>query len=178
MVEVSAAGNIALARGWQTFTRVRGLGRRCTLHFKYDSGLTLYVRVFREDGRRAGCCPKMNDGEEVLGLGDGRDEEEGEPALSGDRISSSYGGSPSCDSSNSSGYDQPPRSLRRRQRVISSPRLREARGGVWLGLGAAKGLPPRIAETPLCLVFPFLFLHQKMKPVWAQRGVYRTVVLG
>ena len=29
----------------------------------------------------------------------------------------------------------PPRSLRRRQRVISLPRLREARGGVWLGSG-------------------------------------------
>ena len=71
------------------------------------------MRVFGEDGRRAGCCPKVNDGEEVLGLGDGRDEGEGEPAVSGDRISSSYGGSPSCDSSSSSGYDQP---LRRRAR--------------------------------------------------------------
>ena len=37
-VEVSVAGNIALARGWQTFARARGLGRRCTLHFKYDGG--------------------------------------------------------------------------------------------------------------------------------------------
>ena len=54
-VETSAAGNIALARGWQTFARARGLGRRCTLHFKYDGGSTLYVRVFGEDGCRAGC---------------------------------------------------------------------------------------------------------------------------
>ena len=89
--------------------RANGLGRRCTVHFKYDGGSTLYVRVFGEDGRRAGCCPEVNDGEEVLGLGDGRDEDEGEPALGGDRVSSSYGGSSSGDSSSSGGYDQPPR---------------------------------------------------------------------
>ena len=65
--------------------------------------------MFGEDGRRAGCCPETNDDEEVLGLGDGRDEDEGEPALGGDRISSSYGGSSSSDSSSSNGYDQPSR---------------------------------------------------------------------
>ena len=108
-VETSAAGNIALARGWQTFARARGLGRRCTLHFRYTDGAALYVRVFGEDGRRAGCCPEANDGEEVLGLGDGGDEDEGEPALGGNRISSSYGGSSSGYSSNSGGYAQPPR---------------------------------------------------------------------
>ena len=96
-VETSAMGNIALARGWQMFARARGLGKRCTLHFKYDGGSTLYVRVFREDGRRAGCCPEMNNGEEVLGLGEGRDEGEGEPALGGDRISSNFSGSSSSD---------------------------------------------------------------------------------
>ena len=32
-VETSVVGNIALARGWQTFARARGLCRRCTLHF-------------------------------------------------------------------------------------------------------------------------------------------------
>ena len=100
-------GNIALSRGWQTFSRARGLGGRCTLHFKYDDGSTLYVRMLREDGRRAGCCPETNDGEEVLVLGDGRDEDEGEPAFGGDRVSSSYGGSSSGDSSSSGGYDQP-----------------------------------------------------------------------
>jgi len=82
---------------------VRGLGRRCALHFKYDGELTLYARVFREDGRRAGCCPEANDGEDMLGLGDGRDEDEGEPALGGDRVLSSYSGS----SSSGGGYDQP-----------------------------------------------------------------------
>ena len=30
----------------------------CTLHFKYDSLATLYVRVFRGDGRRVGCYPE------------------------------------------------------------------------------------------------------------------------
>ena len=110
-VETSAAGNIALARGWQTFARAHGLGRRCTLHFKYDGGSTLYVRVFGEDGRRARSCPETNDGEEVLGLGDDHDKDEGEPALGDDRVSSSFGGSSSGDSSSSDGYDQPPRPL-------------------------------------------------------------------
>ena len=57
-LEVSAAGSLSLARGWQTFARARGLSRRCTLHFKFDGDATLYVRVFGEDGRRAGGCPK------------------------------------------------------------------------------------------------------------------------
>ena len=123
-VEVSSAGNIALARGWQTFARACGLGMRCTLHFKYDGGSTLYMRVFGEDGRRAGCCPETNDGEEVLGLGDGRGEDEGEPALGGDRVSSSYGGSSSGDSSSSGGYDQPPRRCARFEGGSGSSRRR------------------------------------------------------
>ena len=101
--------------------RARGLGRQCTLHFKYDGDATPYMRVFGEDGRRAGCCPEVNDGDEVLGLGDGRDEDEGELALGIDRVSSSYGGSSPGDSSSSGGYDQPPRPLRRWQRVVSQP---------------------------------------------------------
>ena len=60
-LEVSAAGSLFLARGWQTFARARGLSRRCTLHFKFDGDATLYVRVFGEDGRRAGCCPEGDD---------------------------------------------------------------------------------------------------------------------
>ena len=64
--------------------------------------------MFGEDGRRAGCYPEANDGEEVLGLGDGHDEDEGEPTLGGDRVSSSYGGSSYGDSSSSGGYDQLP----------------------------------------------------------------------
>ena len=123
-VETSAAGNIALARGWQTFARARGLGWRCTLHFRYDGESTLYVRVFGEDGRRAGCCPETNDGEEVLGLGDGRDEDEGEPALGDDRVSSSFGGSSSSDSSSSGGYDQPPRHRARFEGGSGSSRRR------------------------------------------------------
>ena len=93
-VETSAAGNIALARGLQTFAPARGPGRRCTRHFKYDGGSTLYVRVFGEDGRRAGCCAETNDGEEVLGLGDGRS-------------SSSYNDSSFGDSSSSRGTTPP-----------------------------------------------------------------------
>nr|XP_020165937.1 spidroin-1-like [Aegilops tauschii subsp. strangulata] len=83
-------------------------GRRCTLHFKYNGAAILFVRVFGEDGRRAGCCPEDNDGDEVLGLGEGRDEEEGELALGDGRGSSRDGSSSSGESSSSGGYDQPP----------------------------------------------------------------------
>ena len=123
-LEVSAAGSLALARGWQTFARARGLGRWCTLHFMFDGDTTLYVRVFGEDGRRVGCCPEDDDGDEVLGLGDGHDEHEGEPALSGDRVSSSYGGSSSGDNSSSGGYDQPPRHRARFEGGSGSSRRR------------------------------------------------------
>ena len=107
-MKISVTRNVALARGWQTFARARYLGRRCTLHFKYDGDTTLHVGVFGEDGHRVGCCPEDNDGNEVLGLGDGRDEGEGEPAPGGDRSSSSFIGSSSSDSSSSGGCDQPP----------------------------------------------------------------------
>ena len=75
---------MVLASGWQTFARARGLGGRCTLHFKYDGLATLYVRVFREDGRRVGCCPE-----------DGSDDDggEGELGLGGTRSSSRAGSS-------------------------------------------------------------------------------------
>ena len=82
------------------------------------------MRVFREDGRRVGCCPEANDGEEVLGLGDGRDEDEGEPSLVGDRVSSSYGGSSSYYSSSSGGYAQPPRCRARFEGGSGSSRRR------------------------------------------------------
>ena len=91
------------------FSRARGLGRRCTLHFKYDGNATLYVRVFGEDGRRVGCCPEDNNGGEVLSLGDGRNEGEGGLVLGAGHGSSSNGDSSSSDSSSSGGYDQPPR---------------------------------------------------------------------
>ena len=103
-MEVSAAGNAALAHGWQTFARMHGLGRRCALHFKYDGDATLFMRVFGEDGCHVECCPEENDG-----LGDGRDEEEGGLILGAGRDSSSYGGSSSSDSSSSGSYDQPQR---------------------------------------------------------------------
>ena len=83
------------------------------------------MRVFGEDGRRVGCCHEDNDGDEVLGLGDGRDEGE-------DDLAPSYGGSPSGESSSSGGYEQSPRSLRRWQWVASPPRPSEARGRVRL----------------------------------------------
>ena len=64
--------------------------------------------MFGEDGRRAGCCPEDDDGDEVLGLGDGRDEGEGDLAPDGVRSSPSFSGSSSGDSSSSGGRDQPP----------------------------------------------------------------------
>ena len=45
--EVTAAGNVFQKRGWQSFAHARDLRGRCTLHFRYDSVATLYVRIFR-----------------------------------------------------------------------------------------------------------------------------------
>ena len=89
---------MVLTRGWQTFARTRGLGGRCILHIKYDGLATLYVKVFREDGRRVECCPE-----------DGSDDEggEGEPGLGGMRSSSCDGSSSSDESLSSGGYDRP-----------------------------------------------------------------------
>ena len=84
-MEVSIAGNVALARGWQPFAPTCGLSGRYALHFKYDGDATLFVRVFGEDGLPVGCCPEDDDngGGEVLGLGDGPDEHEGNLPLGG-----------------------------------------------------------------------------------------------
>ena len=101
LVEVSVARNVALSRGWKTFARARRLGRRCTLHFKFDGDATLYVRVFGQDGRRVGCCPEDDDGDQVLGLGDDRNKDEGEPAGGDARSSPSFSGSPFSESSSS-----------------------------------------------------------------------------
>ena len=98
---------MALPRGWQTFARTRSLGRRCTLHFKFDGDATLYVRVFGEDGLRAGCCPEGDDrGWEPSSGDDGGSSARAAGGLWG---SSSFSGSSSgCDSS-SGGRGQPPR---------------------------------------------------------------------
>ena len=66
---------------------------------KYDGLATLYVRVFREDGRPVGCC--LEDGNND----DGGDAELG---LDGARSSSRDGSSSSDDSSSSGGYGRPP----------------------------------------------------------------------
>ena len=108
-LEVSTAGEAALTRGSQTFARMRGLHRRCTLHFKFDDDATLYVRVFEEDGRRAGCCPEDDDHGRAPSPGIGRGEGGGGRAGSGARGPPSSGDSPSVGSSSSGGRDQPPR---------------------------------------------------------------------
>ena len=87
----------------------RGLGRRCTLHFKYDGVATLFVRVFREDGHRAVWCLEDGDGDYELGLDDSRGGDEGELAFDDGRASSNSDCSSSGESSSSGGYDQPPR---------------------------------------------------------------------
>ena len=108
-VEVTAVGNVSLTPGWQEFARTRSLSGRCTLHFKYDGFATLYVMVFGEDGRCAGCCPEDGSSGDELGLGDGRDDHEGELALRDGRTTPSSGGSSSSESTSSGGYDEPPR---------------------------------------------------------------------
>ena len=120
-VEISVTGNVALARGWQMFARARGLGPRCTLHFKFDGDATLYVRVFGEDGCSVGCCPEDDDGDWVLSLGDSRDEDEGGPVPGGVRSSPRFGGSPSNDSSSSGDRDQPPRRQACFEGVVGHP---------------------------------------------------------
>ena len=107
-LEVSVAGNVALTRGWQMFARARGLSQRCTLHFKFDDDATLYVRVFEEDGRRAGCCPEDDDRGRVPSPGVDRDEDGGRRVVSGVRGSPNFGDSPSDSSSSIGGRDQPP----------------------------------------------------------------------
>ena len=77
--------------------------------------------MFGEDGRRARCCPETNDAEEVLSLGDGRDEEEDEPA---GHASPGYSGSSFGDSSSSGGLDQPPRRRARFEGGSGSSRRR------------------------------------------------------
>ena len=89
------------------FARARGLSRRCTLHFKFDGDATLYVRVFGEDGRRAGCCPE-DDGHD-RGPSPGEDGEGSERAAGGAQDSSSFTGSSSGSDSSSSGRGLPPR---------------------------------------------------------------------
>src|SRR4051812_49429397 len=88
------------------FARARGLGQRCTLHFKFDGDGTLYVRVFGEDGRRVGCCPEGDD----RGQGPHSDDDGGDNAYSdgGARCSPSSTNSSSGGSS-SGGRSQPPR---------------------------------------------------------------------
>ena len=106
-LEFSAAGSLALARGWQMFARARGLRRRCTLHFKFDGDATLYVRVFGEDGRRAWCCPEDNDrGWEPSSDDDGEDNARMPGGAQG---SSRFSGSSSSGDSSSGGRGQPPR---------------------------------------------------------------------
>ena len=107
-LEVSASGNAVLTRGWQTFARARGLSRRCTLHFKFDGNATLHVRVFREDGRRAGCCPEDDDRGRLPSPGADQDEDGGRRVGGGARGSPSFGDSFLGSSSSSGGRDQPP----------------------------------------------------------------------
>ena len=106
-LEVSAARSLALIRGWQTFARARGLSRRCTLHFKFDGDATLYVRLFGEDGRPAGCCPEDDD--RGRGPSPGKDGEDSACVVGGAQGSSSFTGSSSGSDSSSSGRGQPPR---------------------------------------------------------------------
>ena len=106
-MEVSVTGNAALARGWQTFSHAWGLCRRCTLHFKYDGDATLYVRVFGEDGRRAGCYPEDDDRGREPSPGD--DGEDSDRVIGGAQGSPSFTGSSSGGDSSSGGRGQPPR---------------------------------------------------------------------
>ena len=100
---------MSLTRGWQTFARARGLGRWCTLHFKFDGDATLYVRVFGEECRHAGCFPEDDDRSRLAIPGTDQDEDGGRRVGGGAWGSPSFGDSFSCSNSSSGGCDQPPR---------------------------------------------------------------------
>ena len=108
-LEVSVSGNVALTRDWQTFACTRGLGRWCTMYFKFDGDATLYVRVFGEDGHRAGCCPEDDDRGRLPSPGTDQDEDGDWRTGGGARGSLSFGDPLSGSSSSSGGRDQPPR---------------------------------------------------------------------
>ena len=108
-LEFSISGNGALARGLQTFARACGLGRWCTLYFKFDGDATLYVRVFGEDGRRARCCPEYDDRGRLPSPGADQDKDGGTRVGGSAWGSRSFGDSFSGNSSSSGGRDQPPR---------------------------------------------------------------------
>ena len=91
------------------FARTRGLGRWCTMYFKFDGDATLYVSVFGEDGRRAGCCPEDDDRGRLPSPGTDQDEDGDWRTGGGARGSPSFGDSPSDSSSASGGRHQPPR---------------------------------------------------------------------
>ena len=114
---VRAAAQRAIDEGRTRYTPVPGtLSLRKTIAEKFlkDNGLAYDVsQIIVSSGAKQSLFTDLsvlvNDGDEVLGLGDVRDEGEGEPAPSGDRSSSIFGGSSSGDSSSSGGPDQPPR---------------------------------------------------------------------
>ena len=91
------------------FARARSLSRWCTLYFKFDGDATLYVRVFGEDGCRAGCFPEDDDSGRLPSPGTDQDEDGDWRTGGGARCSPSFGDSPSGGSSSSGGRDQPPR---------------------------------------------------------------------
>ena len=72
------------------------------------SDATLYVRVFREDGRRTGCYSEGDDRGRAPSPGVGRGEGGGGRAGSGARDPPSSSDSPSDGSSSNGGCDQPP----------------------------------------------------------------------
>ena len=104
---MAPSGDVFLERGWQSFVRACRLQGRCTLHFRYDGALTLFVRVFSEEGMRLGCCPKADDEE------DGGDGVRRSSSSSGDELGPGVcRGPPFCgrsSSSSSGGRDEPPR---------------------------------------------------------------------
>ena len=88
---------------------MRSLGQWCTLYFKFDGDATLYVTVFGEDGRHAGCFPEDDDRGRLPSPGTDQDED-GDWRIGGSARGSLSFDDPLSGSSSSSGVrDQPPR---------------------------------------------------------------------
>ena len=120
--EVTAASNVFLNRGWQSFAHARDLHGRCTLHFRYDGVVTLCVRIFEEDGPRIGCYSESDtddDGERRGGIIAGDDL-----ALGDGRAAASRGGFSSAERSSGNDSDELQRRRARIRRGDESRRRR------------------------------------------------------
>lgn len=62
LTEFTSSGFMFLKRGWKSFALPRGLKEGHTLHFKYDGGATLFMKIFGVTGCHRDCCMESDNG--------------------------------------------------------------------------------------------------------------------